>query len=1262
MEPYSRSIIQWNINGLKPRHVNGELLRLLNLYNPIAICLQHTNYDLPNIGNYYRVSNFNCQNNELGTAIYINKKASCNPVSINDNCCQMTAIELVLEKQKTINLYNMYNQPNKNYNLNAIKRNIKHSKNLLLVGDLNAHSPLWDIKRITADKKGKTLEKYVDQNNLCILNHPEASTYFSRTHGTHSSVDITICSADIVHKMNWSVLSDDYTSDHYPVLISIAVDTPNTFHERFNVEKADWTKFSLITNAVFPFNPQKDHNITNQEFTDFIIEAAKKSMPLTKGAPPKKSVPWWNKDLKQLCSTKRKIDRRIQQLNNKYKELHQNQNESHKLNKLVDIAIELKNLKPFFNRICAKVKKEIKLAKETSWQKYVSTITDKTPMKKIWKKFKKINSSSKSAPKHPLKHKGKVYHDDKDIANILGSHLEEISSNNNYEESFKKIKEVSEKQKICFKTKESLYYNVPFTMSELNHALKSCRSSAPGADQIHFDMIKNLGPLSKEFLLKHYNNLWTKEIFPDKWRHALVIPIVKASKDPSDPQSYRPISLTSSLCKLMEKIVNARLAWYLKKNKIITKTQYGSLKNRSTMDSVTSIEHYIRKNFQQKKITAAVFFDIEKAYDRTWKHHVNQIMKKSGLLGHLPIFINNFLKNRTFQVRYNNATSSTFQLVNGIPQGSVLSSTLFLLSINPIVQHLPKKVKNNLYVDDFGIYYAGRHLRHLQRVLNGAIKAVYQWAKTVGLRFALTKTQGILFYRDKRWLKNQNINLKIGDHKIEIKRHVKFLGLYFDSHMNWKKHVAYIKGKAVSAINLIKKLTSTKWGAKRKMLMVLFKVTVLSIINYCSPVYSSASFSVLKALNTVQTQGIRLCTGAFRSSPINSILCEAGEVPLSLQREQTTMKHALKILESDAPTRKIFTERSNKNITLLSRHCISFPMRAKQLFERNELEITAAHRNMPEIPPWLIKPTKICLGLQYLNKKYYHPEVMKQHVNEHMRRKGRTTPIFTDGSKTKEGVGFAIHTEHENASYSLHPDASIFTAEMMAIMYSTLIIKKSNATHFTIYTDSRSSIEALANYEHKDSLVKKTKILLHKLSERGKHAELCWIPSHIGVKGNETVDEMAKRAITQPRCNETIPLMDHMNKIKQIMKEKWQQQWQQEPNRNKLKELKETVNEWPSSTQPDRTTETTLTRLRIGHTKMTHGYLMTTPKEPVPICETCNEPITIKHVLSKCTKYTQLREQHFGNRTYKEILSENEKFSILKLTSFLKKSKLLDQI
>ena len=187
-----------------------------------------------------------------------------------------------------------------------------------------------------------------------------------------------------------------------------------------------------------------------------------------------------------------------------------------------------------------------------------------------------------------------------------------------------------EKIHINFETNEELEYNYSFSMIEFENALNSSNNSAPGKDNISFEMIKNLAPLAKSFILKYYNHLWKNKMFPKDWKHAIIIPIAKPGKDPTIPTNYRPISLTSCLCKLMEKMVNNRLVYYLDKNKVLSPTQSGSRKNRSTLDPLTSLENQIRRGFEQKMVTIAIFFDIQKAYDTTWRYSILKSLHTNG--------------------------------------------------------------------------------------------------------------------------------------------------------------------------------------------------------------------------------------------------------------------------------------------------------------------------------------------------------------------------------------------------------------------------------------------------------------------------------------------------------------------------------------------------------------------------------------------------------------------------------------------------------
>ena len=122
------------------------------------------------------------------------------------------------------------------------------------------------------------------------------------------------------------------------------------------------------------------------------------------------------------------------------------------------------------------------------------------------------------------------------------------------------------------------------------------------------------------------------------WREALVIPIPKPGKDASDPANYRPIALTSCLCKTLERIVSDRLVWFLEKNNLIVDVQSGFRRQRGTIDHLVCFETFVREAFINRQHIVSVFFDLESAYDTTWTYGILKYLHDFGLRGRLPLF------------------------------------------------------------------------------------------------------------------------------------------------------------------------------------------------------------------------------------------------------------------------------------------------------------------------------------------------------------------------------------------------------------------------------------------------------------------------------------------------------------------------------------------------------------------------------------------------------------------------------------------------
>lgn len=1197
--------MQWNCRGLL--HNLDDVNFLLQKHEPVALCLQETNLKPSNTNflksfQLFRKDRLTSSCSSGGVAIVVKSDVAACEVTLATPL-EAVAARILLDRLVTV--CSLYIPPSFALSAGDLEQLADQlPEPFFILGDFNAHNPLWGSQRF--DSRGKVIERFVSSRELCVLNTGEP-TYFSSSHRSFSCIDLSICSPDIFTFFQWNVIDNPYGSDHFPVHLTPTQRLPRlpSRPPRWRLETANWELFQKT--AVFSHDLLDTLSVdeVNDHITTILIEAARVSISQTTGYLPKHPKPWWNDECREAKKTQNKfwgILRRYPTALN---------------------VLSFKQKRAFARYVR-------KRAKKKSWIGYTSSINSSTRVKVVWDRVRKIDGDYRqysipliSSPD------GDTPSSLEEQANILGRHFQSISGCGNYSTNFLSHKARAEKVRLVTAGSNNEEYNQLFTLAELRYALASSKPSAPGSDRVHYSMLTHLAESSFDFLLKFFNRVWKEGQLPNEWKKAIIVPFLKPGKDRSNASSYRPIALTSCLGKTFERLVNNRLIFILESNSLLSRFQCGFRASRSTTDHLVRLETGIREAFVNRQFYLSVFFDLEKAYDTTWRYGILQDLVHVGIRGRMFNCIANFLKDRTFQVRLGTTLSASFVQENGVPQGCVLSVTLFLLKINSLSQVIPPNVMHSLYVDDVQISFASCNLSICERQLQMTINRMTKWADQNGFKFSTEKTVVVCFSQRRGLFPDPSLHL--AGAVLPVRAEHRFLGVTFDKKLTFGSHIKSLRLRCQKKLNIMRVLSHKSWGADRVCLLRIYRAVVRSTLDYGCIVYGSAKATTLKMLDPIHHQGIRLATGAFRTSPVLSLYAEANEWSLERRRLFLSVQYSLRIRSSpNNPVHSIIQniqyERTFQNRPSITK---PFALRIKTLTEQHNFEAPGPFVELQQpLAPWKNNNINCNLSLTKYNKKVVSADVIRQEFLEMHASYENCHSLFTDGTKTSDYVGCAFVSESIQCVRRINRDATVFTAELYGLIMAVEHILKHKFLKTVVFSDSLSALRALKSVgRKKNPLVTDLHRRVLKALERKLAIEFCWVPSHMGIAGNEEADRAAATSADRSVDIFAIPAADYRAKLRRQIIKNWQEEWDTDTH-NKLHVIKSTLTEWKSCRHRERFYEVVLCRLRIGHTHLTHGHLLR--GEEAPECDSCSEPLTILHILLVCPKYECERHKHFA--------------------------------
>ena len=409
-----------------------------------------------------------------------------------------------------------------------------------------------------------------------------------------------------------------------------------------------------------------------------------------------------------------------------------------------------------------------------------------------------------------------------------------------------------------------------------------------------------------------------------------MVPVFKAGEK-TNPSNYRPISLTCIACKMLEHIILRELNKHLYGK--ISSDQHGFREGLSSTTQLVGLLHEIMKEVDKGRYIQAAFLDFSKAFDR-----VSHSLLLQKLKGHFAIpmgllkWIESFLTGRRQRVLLNGAMSEELPVTSGVPQGSVLGPTLFLMYINDITDAITCHVK--LFADDLLIFdYLDNALSvsNFQRNLDN----LEEWAKKWKMKFNVSKCNAMVFGKMPNAYEKSNFNLLLAGENITVVEKVKYLGVTIRNSLKWDTHVYNITTKAYKILGLIK---HTLYNAPTKVKLVAYKSLCRPLVEYASEAWDPYTKKLIEHIELFQNKAIRFILdlkGICSISDARNLL----EIETLSERRKTARTSLLmKIIsgdsESTAIIRECFTDlvtNQHDHFTRLSQSSVPFTLQSNLL-------------------------------------------------------------------------------------------------------------------------------------------------------------------------------------------------------------------------------------------------------------------------------------------------------------------------------------------
>lgn len=472
-------------------------------------------------------------------------------------------------------------------------------------------------------------------------------------------------------------------------------------------------------------------------------------------------------------------------------------------------------------------------------------------------------------------------------------------------------------------------------VQRLIHNLKL--SSCCGVDEINPKFLKNTELFSSIFLSLVFSQSIQCSTLPLDWKVGKVVPLHKSGNTQS-PLNYRPISLTSVPCKLLEHIIYSNIVSFLESNSFFTPFQHGFRKHYSCETQLLYFTNDIASALDRGSLVHCIFLDFQKAFD-TVPHQL--LLLKISTLNIDPNilkWIECFLTYRTQFVTTNDYDSPLSKVTSGVPQGSVLGPLLFLIYINDLPDHINSSIR--LFADDCVLYREITQESDIS-LLQTDLQTISTWCNKWLMTLNSNKSKCMTITRRST---SPSCSYSINAVPLQHVTSYKYLVVHITNNLSWQTHINYICSNANRTLGYLRRNFS---NAPLSLKILLYRSLVRPKLEYASAIWDPAQQNLITALESVQNRSARFISSNYSRTASVSKMKSDLELPnLTVRRKLARLHFFHKIFfHNPSIRRELISQPSYHSSRIDHQYKVAVPFCRTELFSACFLPRTCADWN-----------------------------------------------------------------------------------------------------------------------------------------------------------------------------------------------------------------------------------------------------------------------------------------------------------------------------